>query len=311
MAHWYDQIKSKFVANVANLYMEENEFDAFEIFPKVNSRQISGYIAKYSKSDWAKIGDVDDYKRAGSTESAGDDYAISSQEFTLDEYAFHKDVSKDDRNEYDNPYDPVRDAVEFVMHRLRRVLLYNVVSTMFTTSIWGTDHNETSSKWDAKTGGVSDTDPVEKVLTWQEDIEKTTGIKPNKIVMAADVLRACKLNTNITSKMKTTNDKVVTAGLLAKLFEVDKVFVANAVNSASTDYMMSGKLLLYYAPDRPSKFTPSAAYHITYKNSRSQNILTSRIPMEHLNDSLRIEGAIKTVPKIIGSDLGVYAYNLV
>ena len=311
MAHWYDQIKDKFVRNVANMYLQENEFDAFKMFPKVNSNQLSGYIAKYTKADWLKIGTVNDYKRTGATESVGDDYAVGQQAYTLEEYAFHKDVSKDDRKEYDNPFDPVNDAVIFVMQRLRRVLLQNVVDTFLTTGVWGTDHNETASKWNAKTAGVSDTDPIEKVLTWQEEIEKVTGFTPNNIIVAADVFRALKTNTFITGAMKTTNDKVVTAGLIAKLFELDNLWIANAVNSDADDYMVSGQALLYYAPKRPSKFKPSAAYHITYKGKNANNIGTNRIPMKHLNDSLRIEAWVKTDPVVMATDLGVYAYNLV
>ena len=311
MAHWYDQVKDKFVRNVANMYLQENEFDAFRLFPKVNSSQLSGYIAKYTKSDWLKIGTVNDYKRTGSTESVGDTYAVGQQGYTLEEYAFHYDISKDDRKEYDNPFDPVKDAVEFVMQRLRRVLLQNVVDTVLTTGVWGTDHDESGSEWDAKTSNVSDTDPVDKVMAWREEIEKVTGFSPNQMIVAADVFRALKTNTHIRDLMKTTSDKVVTAGLIAKLFELDKLWVANAVNSDGDDYMVSGSALLYYAPKRPSKFKPSAAYHVTYRGKGGNNILTDRIPMRHLNDSLRIEAAVKTDLVVLATDLGVYAYNLV
>ena len=310
MAHWYDQIRPKFVSNVANKYLLDNEFDAFQVFPKVNSRQLSGYVAKYDKADWLKIGTVNDYKRIGATESVGEGYEVDKQLYTLEEFAFHYDITKDDAKEYDNPFDPVNDAVDFVMQRLRRVLLQNVVNSILTTGVWGTDHNETSSKWDAKTSGVSDVDPVDKVMTWAEEIEKVTGFAPNRAIIAADVFRALKGNTHIMNRMKTTNDKVVTVGLLAKLFELDKIYIANAVNSDATDYMVNGSMLLYYVPDRPSKFKPAAAYHITYKGRGGNNIITKRIPMPHLNDALRIEASVKSQLVVLATDLGVYAYNL-
>jgi len=310
MPAWYDQIKPKFVSNVANIYAAEAGITAFDLFPKVNSKQISGYIAKYSKKDWARIGDLNDYKRQGATESAGDDFTVTSQAYTLDEFAFHKDISKDDRNEYDNPFDPVKDATRFVLHRLNRILLQNLVSNLLTSGVWGTDHDENSSTWDSKTSGESDVDPVEKVMTWHQEIESVTGFKANRIVMSPDVYYACKLNTHITARMKTTSDKVVTTDLLGRLFEVEKLYVLNAVNSDSDDYMWSGGLLLYYAPPRASKFEPSAAYNITYKGNDG-NVLTRTIPMPWRNDALRIEAAIKTKPLVVAADLGVYAYNLV
>lgn len=308
---WYDQIKPKFVANVANMYLTENGFNIFNVFPKVNSRQISGYIAKYTKADWMRIGTVNDYKRQGSVESTGDDYTLGSQAYTLDDYAFHKDISKDDRNEYDNPFDPVNDAVAFVMNRLNRILLYNIVSEVLATSVWGTSTDMTSYTWDAKTSGVSDYDPVDYVLDWKSTVESTTGFSPNRMIIAADVYNAIKTNTWVTDKMTVTSDKVVTRQVLAKLFELDSIEIMNAVNSDADDYMWSGALLLYYAPAVASKFTPSAAYNVTYKTAAGMHILTDRIPMPWLNHSLRIEASVKTKPLVMATDLGYYAYNLV
>lgn len=307
---WFDQIKAKFVANVANMYLTENGFDIFNMFPKVNSRQISGYIAKYTKADWLRIGTVADYKRQGATESAGDDYTLGQQAYTLDEFAFHKDISKDDRNEYDNPFDPVRDAVAFVMNRINRILLYNMVSSFLTTGVWGTDSNKTSAKWDAKTSGVSDNDPVEDVIAWKEAVEKTTGFTPNRMIVSADTYHALQTNTKILDKMKTTSDKSITTAVLARLFDVENFSVMNAVNSDGDDYMWTAACLLYYAPAVASKFNPSAGYTITYK-SGNMNVLTDRIPMRHLNDALRIEAAVKVKPLVMATDLAVYGYNLV
>ncbi len=104
---WYDQITDKFVANVANRYMQENIWPQFSIFPKVNSKQKSGYIAKYEKEDWLRVGTVSDYIRTGATESKGENFATGRQPYTLEEFAFHDDVTKEERAEYDNPFEPV------------------------------------------------------------------------------------------------------------------------------------------------------------------------------------------------------------
>ena len=306
---WFDQIKAKFVANVANMYLTENGFDVFNIFPKVNSRQISGYIAKYTKEDWLRIGTVNDYKRQGATESAGDDYTLGEQAYTLDEFAFHKDISKDDRNEYDNPFDPVRDAVTFVMNRINRILLYHMVSTFLTTGVWGTDSDQTSAQWDVKSSGVSTYDPVDAVISWKEAVEKTTGFTPNRMVISADAYHALQGNTKIMDRMKTTSDKSITKQVLARLFDVDQFMVMNAVNSAGDDYMWTSSCLLFYAPSVASKFNPSAGYNMLYKTG-NMNVLTDRIPMRHLNNSLRIEAAVKIKPLVMATDLGVYGYNL-
>jgi hypothetical protein len=300
---WFDQITQKFVANVANKYFNDSGLEAFNIFPKVNSAQLTGYIGKYTKADWLRIGNVKDYKRAGATESVGDDYALDKQSYTLEEIAFHKDVSKDDRNEYDNPFDPINDATQFVINRIRRVILQNLVDKYIAGSIWGNNVVGTTdfTKWSTTST------PVDDVLGWKQTVEKTTGFSPNRLIVAPDVHKELKTNADITGKMKTTSDKVVTTGLLARLFEVDTYAVMNAVNSGATDYMIAGKALLVYTPNNPTKFEPSAGYHLTYKNKTGQNVQAERIPMKHLNDALRIEASIKIAPVVLATDLGVYA----
>ena len=312
MPAWHDQITDKYVANVANAFITEVGIDAFSIFPKVTTRQLSGYIAQYNKEDFFYIGDIQKYKLAGSTESVGDEYRVGKQSYVVEKYAFHKDVSEDERNEYDNPFDPVSDATHYVVHRLKRVLLYNLVSTYMTTGVWDTDTNLTSVKWNAKTGATSTNDPVKKVMDLCDNIAKVTGFRPNRMIMAQNVYSALKTNSFITERMKNTNDKVVTIDLLARLFELDTIKVLGDVNSAADDFMVSGAALLCYTPDRPSKMKPSAGYHIVYTRSPKKDLVgTRRLPMEHLNNSLRIEGWMHFEAKALATSLGNYIYNIV
>ena len=310
MARWFDMITDKFVRNVANRFMVETGLPAFDIIPPVNARQLSGYIANYTLADWLRIGDVADYKRSGANESVGDDYEVGKDSYVLEEIAFHKDVSKDDRDNYDNPYDPIMDAVDFVINRIKRVCMQNLVDTFLTTGVWGTDLEGTTdfTKW--SDGGTAST-PVSDVLGWIHDIQKVTGYRPNKMLMAPDVFKALKTNTDITGKMKTTSDKVVTIGMIAKLFELDTIRIFDAVNSGGTDFVFAGKMLLVYAPPRPSRMTPSAAYQIIYRNTRAENVGTRRIPMEIKNDALRIEAWVKVCPKVISSNLGTYIHTAI
>lgn len=313
MANWWDVVTDKFVRNVANRYMVDYGIEAFSVFPKLDTKETSGYIAKYNKDDWLRIGDTKNYKRMGAVESYGDDYDVDKQSYFLEEFAFHKDISKDDRNEYDNPYDPVNDATDFVMTRIRRVLLKNMVDTFFAASVWSgkSDQNLTSSKWSSKTSGTSNYDPVDTVSGWRDDIASTTGYWPNRMLVTPDVHTALKNNTFVTTRMKTTSDKVVTEDLLSKLFELNDYKVLRSINSAGSNFMKSGAVLLVYTPDRPSKFKPSAGYHLTYRGRDSENVMTKRLPMPALNDALRIEAALKVDPVVLATDLGMYAYNVV
>lgn len=314
MPHWSDVVSSVFVRNVANRYVVDNPLEAFDIFPDVPTTKLAGYLAKYKKADWFRIGTKNDYKRTGATESFGDDYEVDKQSYLVEEFAFHKDITEDDRNEYDNPYDPVKDAISFCDNRIRRVLLQNLVDTYIGTGIWGTDLDLSGSsydQWDAKTSGVSDANPVEYILDAKEAIKKTTGYEPNKLIITYDVFKALKTNTHITGSIKTTNDKVVTKDLIARLFELDDIRILDAVNSDADDFLVSGTALLVHTPKKPSKFEPSAGYHMVYKYRGKDKIRTQKILMEEKNNALRIELAVKVDPLVVASDLGYYMYNVV
>lgn len=319
MAHWYDQVLPAFVQDVANKYIIDNPMSVFDIFPQVNTNKLTGYIAKYSKADWLRIGTVTDYLRAGATESVGDDFAVTKQPYTVLEYSFHKDVCRDDYLEYDNPYDPINDAIAFCTQRLNRVLLSNLVAKYLPASgVWGTyDDNESSLEWDYISSSIYVVDPVADVLTAQQAVEKVTGFKPNRMIITPDVYKALRLNTFITNRLKATDDKVVTLGILAKLFDLDTITVLNAPNDvtgdsvtgAPTAYMATRSALLVYTPDRPTKFAPSAGYQLVYSPGGRTTVEVNRIPMPMLNDALRIELSIKVCPVVLASDLGYQFIN--
>jgi len=313
---WYDKVAPKFVQNVALGYFQEYVFDPFRVFPLVPVGQNSGYIAKYSKEDWVRIGSPDDYIRMGATESAGDNYEVDKQPYVLYPRSFHDDVTESDVEDYDNPYDPVKDATLFVINRLELVFAQMFVDQFMTTGVWGTD----------LTGGVdftkwSDTnsDPVSDVLTWKGDVKGVTGFEPNRMAISNDVYVALRSNSSVRSQLKVTDDKVITSGALKRLMDLEEIIVIDAVKttakkgqsatSSNTGFLTTGAALLVFAPTKPSKRIPSAGYHLVKKGKKG--LVTKPIPMPHLNNALRIEGTLYGQGIKLAADLGIYAGTVI
>lgn len=317
MPAWYDQITPKFVQNVAVLYLQQTKFEAFSMFPVLPVAQRSGYIAVYKKEDWLRIGDIDAYKRWGAVESVGDDYELDKQSYTVVPYAFHKDIAKEDREEYDNPFDPVRDATMYVINRLRLVFASNFVSSFLNTGIWSFEKQGGAAftQWDD-----TSSDPVGDVLSFKGEVKALTGFEPNRMLITHDVYVALRKNQSIKDQLKVTDHKVITLDVLARLMDLEEIVVLDAVRTtakkgetattSNTGFLASKKALLVFAPARASKLTPSAGYHITLRRN-GQNIATRRIPMPHLNDALRIEGEMAVDCKVVAPDLGVYMYDVI
>jgi len=311
---WYNQITKKFVKNVANKYAQENVWGPFNIFPKVRVAQLAGKIAKFSKRDWLAVGDPNDYVRMGSSESIGDAQASGSQPFVLTQRAYHEDVSEDERNNYDNPFDPVQGAAESVVNKLSLVIAKLFVQNVMVAGIWANDVTP-STKWDA-----SGATPVDDVLAHLMAIESLTGFWPNRLVMTRDVEVALATNSQITGLIKSTDDKIPTRQLLAKAFKVETVEVFSTVETtakkgstptaSNTNYMATKTLVACYTPDRATTKKPSAGIHPVYAKGSGGDIDIKLIPMPARNNSLRIEGRIYTEPIVMASDLGVRFYDV-
>ncbi len=119
--HWYDVINEQYVENAVIGYMQDAPLEVFDIFPLVSTAKYAGLIPTYTKEDWFKIGDVAQYKRSGATESIGDDFGTGQLQYLLEQYSFHKDVTKADVEQVESPYSAIDDAARFVVNRLRRV----------------------------------------------------------------------------------------------------------------------------------------------------------------------------------------------
>ena len=323
--HWYDQINKEFIRNVAIKYEQEIDFEPFQMFPVVRTKKSSGYIALYDKGDWLRLGNVDDYKRIGATESMGADYEVSRQSYTVEEIALHKDVTKRDADEADSPFDAVADATRFVINRLRLVLVANFVNTFVKKGLWGLDLEGGASgggkdfvHWDDYTNST----PVDDVLKFQDTVRSLTGFTPNRMLMTPDVYRALRSNPDIKGSLKVTDDKVVTADALRRLFDMDSLSVLGAVrttarkgeslSASNTGYFASKTVLMVYAPKKPSKDEPSAGYHILKTaGRRGDDIETRRIPMPQNNEALRVEAVANLTPKLVAKDLGCLLYNVI
>jgi hypothetical protein len=313
--NWYDVITDQYIKNAAIGYYQEAPLEVFNIFPKVNVRKFEGLIPKYVKGDWFKIGSVDLYKRFGSSESIGDDFATDKQSYRLHQYSFHKDVTKLDVEQTEDPYQAVNDAVKFVIGRLNRVTLKVLAAEFLATGKWSNEKNETTAanRWDNKTSGTSNADPVEQVIAYKQAVEKTTGFVPNKMMITPDVYAALMNNTKIIARIATTQTRIVSTQLLASLFDMDEFVVFNAVNETPDDYFESKKVLLAYTPKGTigNKFEPSAGYIMTYQFGDSYNLTTNRIPMPMRNNSVRIETDMYIQPVIPAADCGYLIRNIV
>lgn len=311
------------MTNVSVAYMQDaNAFIADKVFPIVKVKRQSDVYYIYSRADFLRD---EAQLRGAASESAGGDYGVeSSDPYYCRKHAFHKDVTPEERANYDEPLDADRDATDFVSQKMliRREMEW--ASNFFKAGVWGKEIEgaDSASAGKAIYWNNATSDPIRDVTEASVQMASDTGYRPNTLVLSPFVFNALKNHEDILDRIKYTQKGIVTTDLLATLFEVDKVLVAwGVVNTAAkgdaekTGFIMGKHALLCYAAPSPALKKPSAGYIFAWTGLEGSGAYGNRIvrlPMDMLGlGTERIEGEIAFDAKKICGDLGVFFKDIV
>lgn len=312
------------LTNISVAYMQdESSFVAMKVFPRIPVRKQSDVYFVYNKGDFFR----DEAKvRGGASESVGGEYGVEAADpYYCKVYSFHKDVTEQDRANYDEPLDCDQDATDFVSQKMLIKREVAWASKYFGKGIWTTEIEGVAS---APAAGQTlkfnnpSSDPIGTVTDSAVTMASQTGFKPNTIVCSPKVFYALKNHEDILDRIKYTQKGIVTADLLATLFEVDNFYVAwgvvNTANQGATDninFIMGNHLLLCYVNPKPAIKKPSAGYIFSwtgFDGAGDYGNRMVRIPMDQLGiGTERIEGEIAFDCKLIAQDLGVFFADIV
>lgn len=312
------------LTNISVAYIQDDtSFIADKVFPQIPVKRQSDVYYIYNKGDFFR----DEAKvRGGATESVGGDYSVqASNPYYCKVHAFHKDVNAQERANYDEPLDADTDATDFVTGKMiiRREVEW--ASKYFQAGIWTTEITGVTSGPagpQAIKFNLSTSDPIGVILGQALAMAGATGYKPNTLVLSPYVFVALKNHHDILDRIKYTQKGIVTADLLAQLFEVDNVYVAwgvvNAANAGAVDninFIMGKNALLCYVNPKPGLRKPSAGYIFSWTGLEGAGAYSNRIirlPMDMLGlGTERIEGEIAFDAKVIAQDLGCFFVGIV
>lgn len=314
----------KALTNMSVQYLQdESNFIAGQVFPMVPVQKQSDRYFVYKKEDWFRD---DAQERAPGTESAGGDYDIdNTPTYFCRKYAFHKDVFEEDRANADDPLTPDEDAVAFVTDKILLNKENNWARTFFKTDVWGTDLQGAAAAaagkvvyWD----DYANSTPIEDITAASTAQAEVTGKRPNTIVMGRRAYDALKNHPDFLDRVKYTQKGVVTTDLIAQMFDVDRVLVANAIQNtakkgqqAAMSFILGNHVLLCYTTNAPRLKTATAGYTFVWTGLMGSNALGGRInrfSMPQLGiGTERIECELAYDMKVIAADMGTFIENAV
>jgi hypothetical protein len=110
-------------------------------------------------------------------------------------------------------------------------------------------------------------DPIAQMETYKEAIRSTVGIRPNTLVLSAQAYAAAKTNVKIRAQFQYTNADSITLEMLARVFDVKKLVVGEAVSSDDagviSDVWGNNAVLAYVPEGATSMEVPSYGYTYT------------------------------------------------
>lgn len=308
------------LTNISVAYlMDTTTFISQAVFPEIPVSKQSDKYYKYDKGDWFRD---EAQKRAPSSESAGSGYRVATDNYSCDVYAFHKDVDDQTRANADTPINLDLDASSFVANRMLMRLERDWAASCFTTGVWATDLTGVAG---APAAGQFKqwNDAASTPVTDMEDAKRTvlvnTGFMPNTLVLGYDVYRFLKQHPSIYERLKHTSSENITREILARFFEVERLFVAQSVWNAGTPepdaagedimgFVFGKQAWLGYVAPNPGVLQPSAGYRFSWtgvSDGLGQTIGTTRfrIPAKRTD---RVESQMAWDFKVVASDLGVF-----
>ena len=299
---------------LSHAYMNESEnYIADKVFPVVPVRKQSARIAKYTKADWFRD---EANLRAPGTESAGTGFTVNTTDtYFCDNFAVHKDIADEVRENTDSPYDPDLEATLLVTDRLLLRREVSFATDFLTTSVWSKDSDKTAAPWSDYGLG----DPIGDVETGKDAIHGITAREANKAVMGRSVWSKLKHHPDFIERIKYTQRGVLTTEIVASILEIGQILIGKAIKNtydegqtdaaAAYSYIVGDSCLLLHVAPRPALLTPSAGYTFHWANFGALSFI--RRLRNDFTQVDRIEAHTYFDQKAIGTDLGYYMYNLV
>lgn len=300
------------LTNISVAFMQDaSQFIADQVFPQVPVTHRSDSYFTYDRDDTRR----DEVKpRAPGAESAGGGFNMSTDTYSCDTFAFHKDVDDHTRANADPAIDVDEDATRFVTQQFLIQREVRWASEFFATGVW-TNESTPTTLWD---DGASD--PEADVDAAKTAILLSTGYEPNTFVVSWQVHQALKKHPLVLDRYKHTSSDSITIAMLAKFFEVDRYIISKASYNTAAEGLtavnafIAGKhaLLCYVAP-APGLLTPSAGYTFVWSGFTGASSVGVRIKNFRLerNASDRIEGEFAYDNKVVSADLGYFFLSAV
>src|SRR3990172_945413 len=239
---------------------------ADQIFPIVPVAKQHGMYYEFNQADWFR---VEDSVRAPMTAAKWVDFDITSATYFAKNYAFATGVSIEDQVNADEVLRLRESKALFITDKLMLDWEKRVSALVINSSNVSTFTLPASGQW----RNWSASDPVFDIQRAIETMRRATGYRANRMVIGAEAHWHLQFNATLRELIfpapggVTPGGGIPTLQQISNVFRLDQTVVADAQENTGKEGLpqtlsdlYGPNVLLYYAPPRPSRETPSFGY---------------------------------------------------
>lgn len=203
-------------------------FIADQIFPQVKVMKQTGKYYVYDKANLR----VPKTNRAAGSGANEVDYGLSTQSFICDDHALKEFVSDEIQEQAEAALNPLIDATEAVTEMLLLDREVSAAALMTNTSLLT---QNTTLSGTTQWSDYANSDPIGDVRTARQTVHAATFRKVNTLVLGKQTFDILVEHPQVIERIKYSALGVVTAELLARLFQVEKVIVGEAGSNTAAE----------------------------------------------------------------------------
>lgn len=228
------------------------------LFPRVPVDKSGGQIIEFGKESFRQY----NARRSPGSATKRIQVGYAGKPYSLVQDSLEGMVAREHASEAEVPgINLGQQAVNTTMGALSLALEVEQAGLARGAANYDNDHKVdlASTKW-----SDSANNPATHIRAGEEAIRKSTGMRPNTLVLSAAAFAGIRENEKVMERFKYTNPESITTQMLAGLFNLKRVVVGDAVvadsNDAFSDVWGSDAVLAYVANDGSTLQQPSYGY---------------------------------------------------
>lgn len=298
------------LTNVSTAYFQDpGNYIAGRVFPNVPVANKTDKYFTFDKNDSMREKAL---ARGPGEESAGGGFRVSTDSYTTEVYAWHVDLPDQILANADAGLNLQRSAARQCTDAIMRQMEADFATTVMKTGVWTLDKDGGTdfAKW-----STANSTPLEDIEGYALLIQKSTGRRPNTLILGAEVYSKLKNHPDFVDRIRFVSDSVVTREIMARLFEIDNLYVANSVaatnlegETAAYGFQVGAHAWLGYVAPSPAMEEPSAGYTFTWSEVSDGSAVSVGTTVIQIPErrTIRVESQLAWDIKITGLDLGAF-----